>query len=109
MNKPGTGWFKPQLSFDGVLIVAYVVGMVWFAANIKFQLDANGKAIRSIGKTQIGVLKALQQIKSDVQLLDYTNRQEIIIPDPPMFDTIHINQNTAWIYPLANPPTKDNN
>jgi hypothetical protein len=78
-------WFKPQLSFDGVLLLAYTVGTVWFVANMNFKLDSNGHNIRSIARTQLGVLHSLQQIKETMQSKDPTNHLEITVPDAPNY------------------------
>lgn len=79
-------WFKPELSLDGVLFIGYFVASIFFVSGMHYQLDANGKAIHSISATQIKVLRCLQQTKDVIQS-DHTNRLEIEIPEPPIFDS----------------------
>jgi hypothetical protein len=79
-----TGWFKNQLSIDGVAAVTAAIWLVWYMAGLNYKVEANGKVLKSVAKTQVGVLKCLQQTKEVLQAQQPTNRLDIIvIPDPP--------------------------
>lgn len=78
-------WFKPEFSFDGVLLLGYVVGSIFFISGMYYQLESNGRSIHAISKTQNQVLHCLQQTKDVIQA-DHSNKLDIVIPDAPIFD-----------------------